>query len=162
MLVQVQASICPYRVLGVPAAATEEQIKAAYRRKALELHPDVCKKPQGPLMFTECQLAYQTLMDPEQKAKCDARLAHKGSDVLSYLNSKAAVRHGYKRTPSAKLDSEVRATMMGLLMQAKYFAKKLEHDVLSEPKAEPVELFEPVEPWMYHAMAAGHAKAGRR
>ena len=31
-----------YAVLGVPAHASADQIKAAFKRKALELHPDQC------------------------------------------------------------------------------------------------------------------------
>lgn len=35
-----RCGVDPYRVLGVEPAATDEQMQAAYRRLARELHPD--------------------------------------------------------------------------------------------------------------------------
>lgn len=36
------ASMVYYDLLGIESDATPEQIKKAYRRKALQLHPDKC------------------------------------------------------------------------------------------------------------------------
>jgi DnaJ-class molecular chaperone len=58
-----------YGILGVPSHATGEEIKAAFRRRALELHPDRSGLERGP--FQEVQEAYDVLSDPERRRKYD-------------------------------------------------------------------------------------------
>lgn len=66
-----------YEVLGVPRDATEEEIRKAFRRLALEWHPDRNKDPQAPERFKEINEAYQVLTDPQQRALYD-RYGHMG------------------------------------------------------------------------------------
>lgn len=47
-----------YRVLQVPPSATSHQIKAAYRRLALRLHPDVNDAPDAQQAFAQLASAY--------------------------------------------------------------------------------------------------------
>lgn len=49
---------CPYRTLRVRTDADGEQIKAAYRRRALESHPDTGGDVEE---FRRVQAAYETL-----------------------------------------------------------------------------------------------------
>jgi molecular chaperone DnaJ len=75
-----------YEVLEVSREATPEEIKAAYRKKAMHLHPDRLhaskeKKSQEQLKaeFTELQHAYDVLSDPEKRSKYDTgRLDEQG------------------------------------------------------------------------------------
>lgn len=63
-----------YDILGVEKNADEEAIKSAYRKKAMELHPD--RNPgdkEAERLFKEVQTAYDTLSDPIQKSKYDGR-----------------------------------------------------------------------------------------
>ncbi|GBD11058.1 Chaperone protein DnaJ [bacterium HR23] len=66
-----------YEVLGVPRDATEEEIRKAFRRLALEWHPDRNKDPQAAERFKEINEAYQVLSDPQQRALYD-RYGHMG------------------------------------------------------------------------------------
>lgn len=69
----------PYRVLGVPTDATNEQIRRAYRRRARELHPDLAPPSERPVRtrrFQELQEAYVLLLDREARSAYDARARH--------------------------------------------------------------------------------------
>ena len=61
-----------YKVLGVDKGASEDEIKKAYRKKAMEFHPD--KNPDNPeaeSKFKEAAEAYDTLSTPDKKASYD-------------------------------------------------------------------------------------------
>lgn len=60
-----------YDVLGVQRGATQEEIRAAYRKLARELHPDVNKAPDAQEKFAEVQAAYDVLGEPEKRAQYD-------------------------------------------------------------------------------------------
>ena len=58
-----------YLILGITADASREDIKAAFHRRALELHPDRSGLESGP--FQEAQEAYSVLSDPERRRHYD-------------------------------------------------------------------------------------------
>ena len=67
-----------YEVLGVARAATDQEIKSAYRKMALQFHPD--RNPNNPdaeEKFKECSEAYAVLADGEKRAVYD-RFGHAG------------------------------------------------------------------------------------
>lgn len=64
-----------YDVLGLKENASKDEIKRAFRKKALELHPD--KNPGDPTAetrFKEANEAYQTLSDDKKRRQYDASL----------------------------------------------------------------------------------------
>jgi len=67
-----------YEVLGVTRTATEQEIKSAYRKLALQFHPD--RNPNNPdaeEKFKECSEAYAILADVEKRSVYD-RFGHAG------------------------------------------------------------------------------------
>ncbi len=67
-----------YEVLGVNKNATVDEIKKAYRKKAIQYHPD--KNPgdkEAEEKFKEAAEAYSVLSDPDKRAKYD-QFGHAG------------------------------------------------------------------------------------
>lgn len=67
-----------YEVLGVEKNATADQIKKAYRKKAIEYHPD--KNPgnkEAEDKFKEAAEAYEVLSNPDKRARYD-QFGHAG------------------------------------------------------------------------------------
>lgn len=60
-----------YQALGVDRAASDEDIKKAYRKLAHKYHPDISKDPKGEEKFKEVAEAYATLKDPEKRREYD-------------------------------------------------------------------------------------------
>ncbi|KAK7376099.1 hypothetical protein VNO78_34951 [Psophocarpus tetragonolobus] len=66
-----------YEILGIRAAASAQEIKAAYRRLARVCHPDVVpveRKESSTGEFMKIHAAYCTLSDPEKRAIYDSSL----------------------------------------------------------------------------------------
>ena len=60
-----------YDVLGVARSASNEEIRKAFRKLALEYHPDRNKSSSAAERFKEINEAYQILNDPEERTKYD-------------------------------------------------------------------------------------------
>jgi len=63
----------PYKVLGVPRTASEEEIRRTYRKLAKELHPDLNPSNQASAeeRFKKVSAAYDIVGDPEKRKQYD-------------------------------------------------------------------------------------------
>ncbi|KFM60593.1 DnaJ-like protein subfamily C member 21, partial [Stegodyphus mimosarum] len=64
---------CHYEVLGVTPDCTAEDLKKAYRKLALEWHPDknLDRLEEAKETFQLIQQAYEVLTDPQERAWYD-------------------------------------------------------------------------------------------
>jgi curved DNA-binding protein CbpA len=68
-----------YDLLGVPPGTSDKDIRRAYRKLALKLHPDVNSAPDATERFKELNTAYHVLSDPRKRLRYD--LARQNRDA---------------------------------------------------------------------------------
>ncbi len=79
----------PYKVLGVPRDATQDEIKKAYRKMAKLYHPDLHPDdPQANQKMNDVNTAYDMLMNPDKYAAQRARQS-------AYSNTSSAGSSSY-------------------------------------------------------------------
>ena len=69
-----------YEILGVSKSSTADEIKKAYRKVAMQFHPD--RNPgnkEAEEKFKEAASAYEILSDPDKRAQYD-RFGHNALD----------------------------------------------------------------------------------
>ena len=87
-----------YETLGVARGAGEDDIKRAYRKMAMEHHPDRNRHdPKSEARFKEVNEAYEILKDPQRKAAYD-RFGH-----AAFENGTGAERRRRPRRPRLRL-----------------------------------------------------------
>jgi len=65
------AEMDPYKVLGLSRSASADQIKKAYKQKAVLYHPDKNPDASAHDKFVEINAAHEILSDPEKKKQYD-------------------------------------------------------------------------------------------
>ncbi len=70
---------CYYEVLGVERCASAAEIRKAYKKLALQFHPDRNKEPDAEAKFKEVTEAFGVLTDQEKRGRYD-QFGHAGVD----------------------------------------------------------------------------------
>ncbi len=60
-----------YETLGIQKGATKDEIKSAYRKQAMQWHPDRNKSPEAEEKFKEINEAYEVLSNDQKKSAYD-------------------------------------------------------------------------------------------
>ena len=84
-----------YEALGVSKTAEADEIKKAYRKKAMKFHPD--KNPgdkEAEQKFKEINAAYDVLKDPQKKAAYD-RMGHAAFNATGGNSAGGGGFHGF-------------------------------------------------------------------
>lgn len=66
-----KSDVSLYEIVGVSEKATPDEIKKAYRRLALHLHPDKNTAPDAQEKFQQLQRVYSILSDPDKRKVYD-------------------------------------------------------------------------------------------
>ncbi|PHH70514.1 hypothetical protein CDD83_5414 [Cordyceps sp. RAO-2017] len=93
---------CFYDLLGVEPSATAHDVKRAYRKRALELHPDrnIRDVEAATAKFAEVQAAYDILSDPNERTWYDSHYDAiiSGSGEPSHIRKPAIFRNVHLTT----------------------------------------------------------------
>jgi curved DNA-binding protein CbpA len=68
-----------YQILGVEKTATDDEIKKAYRKLALRVHPDKNRAPESQDAFKKVGQAYANLSDAQKRRHYDMTGQEQGS-----------------------------------------------------------------------------------
>ena len=74
-----------YRILGVKQNATDDEIRKAYRKKAMEYHPDRNSSPDSQEMFIRITEAYEYLISHPYRRNITEEEVRRIDDALSVL-----------------------------------------------------------------------------
>lgn len=120
-----------YKVLGVHPSATQEQLKAAYRRQALRYHPD--KRPdddQASELFKACNDAYDLLSHEDKRAEYDRQRWMEGKSprelvgslVGDILGTRRPLRRRDGRDVNARIKLDLEEAALGVSRRIQFTA----------------------------------------
>jgi curved DNA-binding protein CbpA len=126
-----------YTTLGIPELASQEEAKVAFKRLAVEYHPD--KNPNNPLaeeLFKQINAAYQVLSNPTTKENYDVtlRFAYSYSYYANQRPKEADQNFQHYHTPRQKdpKNTNIYSTLISIAFIAYMFLiVSSVHDFLS-------------------------------
>jgi hypothetical protein len=122
-----------YEVLGVAVDASSSEIKAAFKKLALQYHPDVYKGADAHERMHVILRAYQTLNDPTARQQYDAQHS-------KYVKVHASSSVVYEQsTPNTLTCDAVRARAQNISAKARRDRQRY-YDFLDFPPGQPVHI----------------------
>jgi len=113
-----------YSILGVYPHATEAEIKRAYRRLAIQYHPDKNPDPAAEALFKEINEAYDVLSDVQKKTWYDNQYGNSFAEVMEEQQPvREDPRYRRKRPahyPPYKKDTHLQELMAEYLPRARW------------------------------------------
>ena len=88
----------PYRVLGVSPAATQQEIRDAYRRRARMAHPDLAGEDSASWM-RDLNAAWEILKDPARRAAYDESMGRTPASGAKARSGSPAAFSGSSEEP---------------------------------------------------------------
>ena len=83
-----------YKILGIEKGAGDDEIKKAYRKTALKLHPDKCQANGADEAFKQVSRAFACLSDADKRAAYDRYGTEDPNSRQSPFSSRAAQHRG--------------------------------------------------------------------
>ena len=96
------ATMDAYGLLGVARTATTEEVRNAYKEKAMLHHPD---RGGSPATWATIQKAYDTLSDPQRRAAHDQSRAAEGGAAKQFGESFAEASSAYAPRKTVNISS---------------------------------------------------------
>lgn len=118
-----------YHTLGIATSASRAEIKSAYRKLALALHPDKNNKPGAQEQFIAVNEAYLILYDEEARAKYDREYQYyygpnATNDASTTANGTAEQRYTYSYQQAPRYtDDDLNRWTQNAREQANQFAR---------------------------------------
>ena len=118
-----------YEILGVSKSASSAEIKKAYRKKALEYHPD--KNPgdkDAEEIFKEAAQAYEVLSDEQKRAQYDqfGHAAFEGGAGGGYSSTMEDIFRNFGDIFGGHFKYSEKSKLKGLLTKAVVIATEME------------------------------------
>lgn len=89
-----EPEINPYELLGLSTGATDQDLRTAYRKLSLKVHPDRNRNnPEAGRKFHELTQAYELLLDPLRRMALDAKQRLKEAQQRRYAAASDKRKH---------------------------------------------------------------------
>ena len=142
-----------YKVLGIDAGATGAQIKEAFRRKALQFHPDRNRDdPEAASMMKSINEAYAVLSDPAKRQQYDRMRKYYGDAAHSHFRQSYSEQDIFKGSDLQQIFEEM----------ARAFGLRGFDEIFKEFYGQGYRSFEFRRPGMYGRGFVYHKGLGRR
>src|SRR5215204_134923 len=131
-----------YEILGVPRAASKDDIKTAYRKLALQYHPDRNKSSGAEEKFKEISEAYAVLSDDTKRKRYDT-YGHVGTED-AFRGSEANFDEVFKDIGFGGLEISLNRYLVaavGLVVWEEAATHLVSDLILVAPLEEKVEMF---------------------